>query len=292
MIYSMTGFGRAEGQVFDRRVVVELKSVNNRFRDVIVRLPKRLTAIEEEIKKVVGGRVSRGRVDVFLQVDESAALFKRPRLNLELARAYYDVLDQLRRELSLSQEVGLDHLVEYRDVISWEEEDVPLDEFMAALAVILEEALDRLLEMRGAEGEAIAVDFLARLGNMERVVGEIDQRRETVPEETRSRLEARIQALADGVDLDPGRLAQEVAYLADKGDITEEIVRLGSHFGQFRELVGAEGPVGRRLEFLLQEMNREVNTIGSKSGTVDITNRVLDLKTELEKLREQVLNVE
>jgi uncharacterized protein (TIGR00255 family) len=292
MIYSMTGFGRAEGTAAGRPAVVELKSVNNRFRDVVVRMPRNYSALEERIKKAVAEKVSRGRVDVFIQFDESAAKAGRLRLDLEAGRMYRDLLLSLKEELGLEGKVTVDLLAQFREIIVYEEEAVDPENTWAGLYEVLAEALDKLLEMRQTEGKSIADDFRVRLASMSAGAAEIESRREIVLAEHRSRLEARLAALTEGIELDQTRLSQEIAYLADKSDITEEVVRLRSHFDQFALLLDGDGPAGRRLEFLLQEINREVNTIGSKSGDVIITNRVVDLKTELEKLREQVQNVE
>lgn len=292
MIQSMTGFGRAAGTVLGREATVEIKTVNNRFRDVFARLPRQFSALEEPLKKLVGERISRGRVDLNVQVADGGEREKKVSLDLDLARAYHDILTKLKDEFSLSGEVTLQHLSGFRDIIVFEEEELDLEAFQAELGLVVNEALDRLIEMRTVEGQAIVDDFRSRLAAMSGWVDEIDSRRGTVLEEAKTRLEERIKSLAEGVELDQGRLAQETAYLADRSDITEEIVRLRSHFNQFADVLNNGGVAGRRLEFMLQEINREVNTIGSKSSETAITNRVVDLKTELEKLREQVQNVE
>ncbi|MFH1136731.1 MAG: YicC/YloC family endoribonuclease [Pseudomonadota bacterium] len=292
MIHSMTGFGRAAGKVLDRETSVEVRTVNNRFRDINIRTPKSLATLEETIKKAVSNRLTRGRVDVWLQVDETALKKTRLKLDLDLARSYLDLLTKLKDDLDLAGEVTLAQLTEFRDIIGYDDETVDLEAFQAGLAPILAEALDGLTAMRLTEGRAIAEDFQARLDRMSRWVEEIEARRAVVLVESRTKLVARIKALTEGLELDQGRLAQEAAYLSDRADITEELVRLASHFKQFGALISQGDAVGRRLEFLLQEINREVNTIGSKTGDAAITNLVLDLKTELEKLREQVQNIE
>lgn len=292
MIRSMTGFGRASGQVLEREVSIELRSVNNRFRDVVMRAPKTYAGIEDNVKKIVAEYVDRGRVEMYVQVDESTVRQQNLTLDLELARIYYDLLGRLKDELDLKEELTISHLLEFRDIIRHESEELDLEEFMSGLDGILREALERLGKMRVKEGAAIASDFVERLEAMKKWVEEIHDLRESVEDGVRNRLETRIKSLGDAIELDPSRLLQEVGYILERGDITEEIVRLRSHFDQFGELVRKGGTVGRRLEFLLQEINREVNTIGSKSSDVRITNKVVDLKTELEKLREQVLNVE
>lgn len=292
MILSMTGFGQAAGRILDRDVTVEMRSVNNRFRDVIVRMPKSFQALDDQIKKIVAGKVARGRVDASIQIDDANNRNERLLLDMELARAYYGMLKQLKDEFDLSGDITVDNMTNLRDVIRYEEEELDLEEFMAGLKELIDEALGKLVNMRKTEGRAIAADFRNRLADMAGWVDGIEAKRDVVVSETRAKLEHRIAALTDGVELDQTRLHQEAAYIIDRSDITEEIVRLRSHFSQFDAVLNKVGPVGRKLEFLLQEINREVNTIGSKSGDVEISNLVVDLKSELEKLREQVMNVE
>ena len=292
MLHSMTGFGRAAGKVMDREVTVELRSVNNRFREVVVRSSKAYAALEESIKKVVAGRVARGRLDLWMQVNESENRQQSLSVDMALAKAYRDIMERLKSELNLSGEVTLPQLIQFKDVIGFQDETLDLDAFLEGLTPVLNEALDKLVLMRQTEGQAIAADFQNRLTRMSAWVDEITSRQVGMVEEIKNKLEARIKALTEGLELDQGRLMQEVAYLVDRSDITEELVRLRSHFEQFDAVLQTEGAVGRRLDFLLQEINREVNTIGSKTGDVATTNMVVDLKNELEKIREQVQNVE
>ena len=292
MIHSMTGFGRAEKRILDREVTVEIRSVNNRFKDVIVRMPRNFAALEGDVKKIISDGVSRGRLEVSLQVDDSTEREQNLKLNLDLAARYFQLLKEMKEALDLPGEIAISHMTGLRDIIAYEEQPLDLEPFFEQVKVLVQEALDKMLQMRQTEGKAIATDFGRRLESMKRWADQILSRREVVTAETRTRLETKIQAYAESVELDQARLAQEVAYIIERGDITEEIVRFNSHVDQFMTLMSKDGPVGRKMEFLLQEMNREVNTIGSKSSDLDISNLVLDLKTELEKLREQVLNVE
>ncbi|MEW5724858.1 MAG: YicC/YloC family endoribonuclease, partial [Thermodesulfobacteriota bacterium] len=233
-----------------------------------------------------------GRVDVFVKIDDPAGRVGRIRLDLELARAYRDQLVHLREELGLGGEPSLDLLVGLRDVFTFEDEELNAEAFLPGLEQILNLALDNLVKMRQTEGGTIALDLTRRLAAMSAWTEELESRQRTVAAGLKDRLEARIKVLTEGLEVDQWRLAQEVAYLAERGDITEEIVRLRSHLEQFRHRLEGSGPAGRRLDFLVQEINREVNTIGSKSQDVDMTNLVVDLKTELEKVREQIQNVE
>jgi uncharacterized protein (TIGR00255 family) len=288
----MTGFGRAVGKVMDREVTVELRSVNNRYREVVVRTPKAYAALEESIKKVVAGRIARGRLDLWMQVDETENRQQSLSVDLGLAKAYRDILEKLKDDLDLSGEIALPQLVQFKDVIVFRDETLDPELFLEGVTPVLNEALDKLVLMRQTEGQAITADFRTRLNSMTNWVDEITARHSGLAEETKTKLEARIRALTEGLELDQGRMMQEVAYLVDRSDITEELVRLRSHFEQFGTLLESEGGVGRRLDFLLQEINREVNTIGSKTGDLATTNMVVDLKNELEKIREQVQNVE
>lgn len=292
MIKSMTGFGRAAGLFQDRPLTVEMRSVNNRYREVLVRLPRQYSSLEDEVKKVVGRRISRGRVEVWIQVNEASDRLKNLKLDLELARTLYGILANLKEELGLDCQVSLSDLLEFREIIRYEEEETDLESFLDGLRPVLVDALDNLVEMRQTEGQAISEDLTGRLDAISGWVDEIESRRTVATEETAARLEARVKALTGDLELDHGRLLQEVAYLADRSDITEEVVRLRSHLDQLGALVQRGGVVGRRLDFLLQEINREVNTIGAKSGDVSVTNLVVETKAELEKIREQVQNVE
>jgi uncharacterized protein (TIGR00255 family) len=292
MMNSMTGFGQAAGEVEGRTVSVELKSVNNRYKDVVVRSPRAYAALEDEIKKTVGAKIVRGRVDVYIQVDDRAAKRGNLKLDLDLARTYHQLIDQLKDELNLVGQPSLSDFLSLKDVITYEEESPDLDAFLEGLRPVVIEALDKLIAMRQTEGRALAADFRGRLAEMAERLDRIERRRDTVVVEAKNKLEARLKSLSEDLDLDQQRLHQEAAYIIDRSDITEEIVRLRSHFDQFGRLLESDGGVGRRLDFLIQEMNREINTIGSKSSDVDVTNAVVDLKTELEKLREQAQNVE
>ncbi len=292
MISSMTAFGQARGQVLDREITIEIRSVNNRFCDIVIHISKLYASLEGRMKKVVSDRVNRGRIEVRIKVEEASSGVQTLKINKELAIVYRDLLTELKETLNLAGEIELSHLAGINDIIQRKEEQIDLDGFMEGLNPILEEALDNLVEMRIIEGRTLAADYLSRIKDMSGWLSLVQSRRKTVLLESRERLEERIRELTQGLELDQARLNQEAAHIADRSDITEEIVRLGGHFDQSRTCIEKGGVTGRRLEFLLQEMNREVNTIGSKSGDLDITNAVIDLKSELEKLREQVQNIE
>lgn len=294
----MTGFGRGEAAVPGGRLVVEVRSVNHRFCEVVLRLPTRYAPLETRVRRLVTDRIARGRVDLTLTVQPEEHAPKGPAVDWTLAEGFRDRLAELKARLGLPGEVDVALLAAQRGIFGAEEpEPEPTWE---PVAEAVEQALAALTAMRAEEGRALQADFEARLGRMGALVEAVAARAPLVPEEYRERLAARVRALlADGgvfpagpVQLDPGRLEQEVAFLAERADVTEELTRLRSHLAQIAALVAADGPVGRKLEFLLQEVHREVNTMGSKSADLTITRAVLDLKAELEKLREQVANIE
>lgn len=293
---SMTGFGRGEAAAPGGRVVVEARSVNHRFCEVAFRMPPRYAVLEARLRKLVTDQVARGRVDVTLSPAADDAASRGPVIDWAAAEALRARLEELRLRLGLPGEVDLALLAAQRGVFAAEEPaGEPVWEPVAEAA---RAALDALLAMRVEEGAALEADFRARLARMAALVEEVATRAPAVPAEYRERLAARIRALLGGEGgvgrtvLDPGRLEQEVALMADRADVTEEVTRLRSHLGQIGGLLGAAEPVGRKLEFLFQEVHREVNTIGSKSADLSITRAVLELKAELERLREQVANVE
>ncbi len=293
----MTGFGRGEAPAPGGRLVVEVRSVNHRFCEIALRLPPRYGPMEARLRKRVNERVARGRVDLTVTVQSEAGGTRGPAIDWEVAEGLRARLTDLKARLGLPGEVDLALLAAQRGVFTAEE---PAPEpVWEPLAAATGAALDALAAMRDEEGVALTADFRGRLARMDRFVGEVADRAPSVPGEYRDRLAARIRALLGdgagpqaGAAIDPGRLEVEVALLADRADVTEEITRLRSHLGQLGALLEAAEPVGRKLEFLLQEVHREVNTIGSKSSDMAITRAVLELKAELERLREQVANVE
>jgi uncharacterized protein (TIGR00255 family) len=292
MISSMTAIGQAEGRVLEKGLKVEIRSVNHRFRDIIVHLPRTLTALETGIRKIVADGVSRGRVEVRLQMESNASVPRGLRLDMGLAARYLELLTELKQKLGLGGEVDVSLLAGQNNICLWEEEEIDLEAFMAGLEPVIDEALKNFLAMRAVEGKALFEDFIGRLRNLSTLLAGMESSRESITLSYRDRLQERVQALAAGLELDRARLLEEVAYLAERADITEEITRLKSHINQFEALLNEGGAVGRRLDFLLQEMNREANTISSKSQDVTLTQAAVDVKSELEKMREQVQNIE
>ena len=292
MLYSMTGYGKGEAQLDHVGLNVEIKSVNHRYADITVKLPRALMAVENEVRRQVGQVLRRGKIDVFVnfgQADESVVV---PVINRPLASAYHDLFAHLRNELGLSGGVSLEMIVAQKDVVQLREAESSAESVREVLLQALERALEQVSAMRRAEGEATARDLRERLDQLEGMLAEVESRAPSIPREWQGKLLERLARLKQNVEYDPQRVAQEIALFADRCDISEELVRFRSHLGQFRDLFGDAEPVGRRMDFLVQELNREVNTMGSKSNDAELTRVVVAMKAELEKVREQVQNVE
>ena len=291
---SMTGYGRGECAQDGFKVSVELSSVNRRQSEIAVNLPRELEVLEAQVRDEINRRVSRGRLNVRVALhvaDERQAA--RVRLNEPLARAYTRELRRLAKELKLAGDVTLDHLLRAPGVLQTDEELSDAEDFWPAIAKALDQALDQLMKMRIREGAHLAGDLKRRMGTLRRAVAAVQKLAPRVAEHYRQQLQERIKSA--GIELpsmDDERLAKEVVFFADRADISEELTRLQSHFKQFDDCLKATEPVGRTLDFLAQEMNREINTIGSKANDVAISREVVALKAELEKFREQAQNVE
>lgn len=291
-IRSMTGYGRGESDAAGIRFTVEARSVNHRFLELTVKLPSGWGALEEEVKKQVRRWVRRGRVDVTVTLEGARAASRKLIVDWEATDSLLHASQELRERLEISGELTLTDLLHHPEVLKAEEQKPDPEAWQSPLLTAVEQACQSLGEMRKREGRVLAEDLLHRTEVLAQRVEEIRCRAPQVVIDYRERLEERIRELLGGVDPDPDRLLTEVALLADKADIQEEVTRLFSHIGQFRETLRQEKPVGRRLEFLLQEMNREINTIGSKANDVQIAEKVVDSKSEMEKMREQVQNIE
>jgi len=294
MIKSMTGYGKAEAVLAGRKFLIEMKSVNHRFLEISLRMPGMLLPLEGEIKKRIGEQFSRGRIEATLRVDGdgSAETAGRFTLNLPLVRNYHALLGQLKEEFHLGDEVTLAMMAGFRDAFVSAETVQDPAALWEGLSKILVEAIRTLTEMREKEGESLKHDLTGRLvmiaGFLEGIAGRAPQ----VVLDYQKRLTDRVRELTGGMVVDEARLLQEVAIMAEKSDITEEIVRFRSHIDQFTELLTGDDAAGRKIDFLIQEMGREINTIGSKSGDAGISRSVIEIKSELAKLREQVQNIE
>ncbi len=288
----MTGYGKGETPTPHGSFIVEIRSVNHRYGEISVRLPRSFYAFENDIKRLASSLLKRGKIDISVQWDETTSANAVPQLDMAVARGYYEAYSRLAKELNLPQDADPSYIMSLKGVMK--ELAVSLDEteLQPQLLTAVQSAVTALEGMRNREGEALADDLKARRKQIAEWSAQIGERTPQMVIEYRQKLKGRLDQLLDGIDMDENRLSQEVALLADRCDITEELVRLASHFSQFDEALGSSDPVGRKLDFLMQEMNREVNTIGSKSNDAGITNLVIQIKAEMEKMREQVQNVE
>ncbi|OEU79722.1 MAG: YicC family protein [Desulfobacterales bacterium C00003060] len=293
MIKSMTAFGRAGKTVEGRMYAVEIRSLNGRYRDVTVHMPPQFVPVEDQIKKLVSTRISRGRVTVMIKVKNDSQAVSDIHVNLPLCKAYYGALCKLNETLQIEEKVGIQTLLGMQGIITATAPEEDLEKTWLPLSSCISEALEGLDAMRISEGTAIYQDFQKRLQSIEDSLSRIRVSAPSVLSQYHDRLKERIATLTQGaVDIEPNRLVQEAAFLAEKSDITEEVVRAESHLKQFRTMIETDNPAGRALDFLLQELNREVNTIGSKAGDAQLSHVVVEVKSELEKLREQVQNIE
>ncbi len=288
----MTAFGRGEAGTDGYRFTIELRTLNHRFCDIRIKLPRKYSYFEEDIKKRVSSQFSRGRIEVSVLVDDTLDKVQHLTVDAELAKTYKRLLLILQEELGLEGDLRLESLLNFRDLFAFHEDEESRGKAWRVVETALAQAVTDCLQMRREEGGAIETDLSGRLDQLEALNNEVEARAPLVVRDVRDRLQKRIQDLLGEAELDETRLAQEVAFFADKSDITEEVVRLQSHIQQFRDFLEASGPRGRQLEFLMQEMHREVNTIGSKANDLEIAQKVIQMKTELERFREQLQNVE
>lgn len=289
---SMTGYGRAERVAGDRQFVVEVRSVNHRFLEVVVRLPRDLGPLEDRARRMVAGRVARGRVEVHITSRELDGRARALKVDKQLALAYYNSLRELQTQLGLDGNWGIELVAQLPDVLTVEEPEQDSEGVWPLLQDVMSTALDAMVEMREQEGRALFGDLGQRVARLEELREEVARRAPGLVDEYRSRLQRRAEELLAGRAIDENRLALEVALFADRSNIDEELVRLASHLGQMRQVLAQEDSAGRKLEFLLQEINREVNTIASKAGDVAIARAAVEAKGELEKMREQAQNIE
>lgn len=291
MIKSMTGFGRSNLQENLREYQIEIKSVNHKYIDINVRMPRNISFLEDEVRKLISSRIKRGKIDVFITFDNYSEEGKNIRINKEIAKVYIDSLKELAKEEGLEKNIEVTEITKLPDVLviknNEDEEKLKIE-----LTKAVNDAVDKLIEMRELEGRKMAEDALKRIGIIESKTNEISELSTGLIDEYVVKLEARIKELLKTDEVDQTRLAQEVVIYADKCSVQEEITRLKSHIEQFKQLVNSEVAAGKKLDFIIQEMNRETNTIGSKANNLEITNRVIDIKTELEDIREQIQNIE
>lgn len=288
---SMTGFGRASLESNGKNYIIEIKTVNNKYSDITVKSPKRLSFMEDKIRKQIANRITRGKVEVSVSFFDSSNKSKNVVLNKEIAKEYIKQLREIADENNLSENISVVEIAKLPDILNSIDSDN--DEEIAGEALqCLNMALDSLIEMRKAEGENIKQDLLVRIERVQNLVDKIAENSKGIVEEYVSKLEKRVKEILKTDVVDENRIAQEAVIYADKTSIEEELTRLNSHIVQFKELVNSDESVGKKLDFMIQEMNRETNTIGSKAGSGEITKAVIDLKVELKDIREQIQNIE
>lgn len=291
-IRSMTGYGRGECIVDNVRYVVEMRSVNHRFAEIVVRLPAGWNILEDPVRKQVQQVVRRGRVDVWITVDSEGALQRSASVDWQLATSIVGAAEEIKKRLNLPGSFGVGALLAFPDVLLLQESQVDPERHAAPLLSAVGDATSELLRMRIREGKVLRGDLEGRIQGLQQKIDSLSQRAPLVVEEYRARLASRLREFLDGREFDEDRVLLEAALFAEKADIQEELTRLASHVEQFSGALHSEEPVGRRLDFLLQEMNREINTIGSKASDQFISSQVVECKSELEKMREQVQNIE
>ena len=292
MALSMTGYGRAKAVLNGRDITVEIKSVNSRYFEYSSRLPRSCAFLDDSLKKMLGASISRGKVELSLQMQSSGAQEQVVDVNLELARSYRSALRLLSDALDVKDATTVETLANLPDVLTVRTAQVDEEQLSRDVSAVCAEALQNFLNMRAVEGEKLRQDLLGKLDHLEEDVARVEQNSAARVEAYTQRLYAKLEVLLADRNVDEARVLTEAAIFADKTAVDEETVRLRSHIAQYRQILNGEGPVGRKLDFLTQELNRETNTIGSKCQDLAITRVVLDMKAEIEKIREQIQNLE
>ena len=292
MIKSMTGYGRGEAVLRGRPITVEVRSVNNRYLDCTVKLPRIYVFAEDAIKSAVQGHISRGKVDVFVTIGPSEKGDVFISVNRPIAEGYLAALRELRDSYGLADDISVSMLSRFPDVFLVEKTQEDLEAAAADICTVLEAALADFDAMRLREGEKLSQDVLGRAGTIEELVGKVEARAPGIVADYRARLTAKMNEVLQNAQLDESRILTEAAIYADKVAVDEETVRLRSHLSQLRHMLAGDGPIGRKLDFLIQEFNREANTIGSKCSDIETAGYVVDIKAEIEKIREQIQNME
>lgn len=293
MIKSMTGFGRGEFRDTNYHLKIEIKTVNHRYNDISVKMPRHMNYLEESIKKIVKNNISRGKVDVYLNLEYIDGAPVDIKVDMNLAKTYKESLDKINDELGLGGEIRISNILFLSDIIKTERKEIDEESIWTVVKNSLQMAIEDIMTMKTREGRELEIDMISHLVEIEKVLLAIEARSPSVVVEYKEKLKSRISDLLDNdISIDDEKLSHEVVYFADKSNINEEIIRLESHIGQFKGILKEEDTVGRKLDFLIQEMNREINTIGSKANDTEISSAVVDIKSSIEKIREQVQNVE
>ncbi len=292
MLKSMTGYGRRETVTDGKKILVEIKSVNHRYSDYNIKVPRHLGYLEDKIRKCAADSVTRGKIDIYVNVDYFETADKEITLNKELAKSYIDALYALREEFNLTDDITVTSVARNPEIFKSERVEEDEEALWKNVKEVLDGALSDFIAMRAREGERIEKDLCERIEYMCALAETVDKRSPETVREYSDRLYEKIKEVLDGREIDEGRILTEVAIYADKVAVNEETVRLKSHFDEFDTIIRSGEPAGRRLDFLIQEINREVNTIGSKASDIEIAKTVVTLKGEIEKLREQIQNIE
>ena len=291
MIRSMTGFGRGEYEIEGRIYTVEIKSVNHKYADINIRLPRFLNPVENNIRTKINNSLSRGKIDVYISFENYSNEGTDIKINKNLALSYIQNFKDLAVDAGISSDINIIDIIRMPDVMNVEN-DKDIEKYEAELNVALDNALDNFIKMREVEGKKLVSDMQNRIDFIESKVNEIKEYSAQVVPEYIEKLKARVKELMNGEQIDENRINQEIVIYSDKSSIEEELTRLDSHIVQFRKMLEGASPIGKKFDFLVQEMNRETNTIGSKANNIEITNRVIMLKTEIENIREQIQNIE
>lgn len=292
MLKSMTGYGRCETVTEGKKILVEIKSVNHRFSDYNIKVPRHLGFLEDKTRQYASKCVTRGKIDIYVAVENYDEADHDIMLNTELAKNYIEVLQELRDKFGLRDDISVSSVARYNDIFKTERREDDQDKMWELVKSVMSEAMDAFIAMREREGERIEKDLRERIAYMSDLARQVDERSPQTVAEYRDKLYAKIKELLEDRDIDEARILTEVAIFADKVAVNEETVRLSSHFAEFYQILDSGEPAGRKLDFLIQEINREVNTIGSKASDIEIAKIVVTLKGEIEKLREQIQNIE
>ena len=288
----MTGYGRNQATVDDRDILVEIRSVNNRYYDFSARIPRAYGYLEEKLKNLLQGSISRGKVEICVSVYNTESKDEFIEVNKSVAKGYIQALRQVNEELALKDDLTLSQLIKLPDVFSVKKIIDDEELIWTSVKTVADTALEKFVQMRETEGEKLKEDVISRLDTITEMIRIVAERSPTITENYRNRLFTKLKEVLSDNNIDEQRILLEAAIFSEKIAVDEETVRLKSHIDQFRELLDLSEPVGRKLDFLVQEMNREANTIGSKSQDIEITRIVVDIKSEIEKIREQIQNIE
>lgn len=291
-IISMTGYGKGEHNDGKRCITAEIKTINNRYCDINIKTPRHLRFFEDNIRKILKNSIQRGRIDVYLSIEyisESETVIVP---NLNLAKQYIDAINEIKEELSINDSPSIDTIIKFQDVLVAREDKSDGDEMRICVESAVASAVENLLYMRSEEGAQLEKDIRSSMVKILELMDEISMNSETIVKDLKEKLEVRVKELLGNHDLDENRLYNEVVFYSDKSDINEEIVRFKSHMGQLEQSLKSGGSIGRKLDFIIQEANREINTIGSKIANLNITQIVIEIKNLLEKIREQIQNIE